>query len=339
MRSEFAFINKLKKKTTSELGTQHRELILGIGDDAAIIKKDSKHDYIVSTDMLVEDIDFRLDCSLPSFLGHKALAVSLSDIAAMGARPLFAMLSIGIPKQIWRTKFVDEFYKGWFALASEHNVQLIGGDVSRVTDKIVIDSFVIGEVKRGKAVTRSGAKPGDLMFVTGNLGGAAAGLNLECCDLSQLLRLQRKRGDRSPHSKLLLKQLKPNAQVEIGVIIGKENLATAMIDISDGLSSDLAHLCRESSVGAIIEACKIPVEPAIASYFPNEQEQLNFALNGGEDFELLFTVNPNKVKKLTLCLEDYKISNIGVVTEKANHTSIMANGRKKSLRAKGFIHF
>jgi thiamine-monophosphate kinase len=341
MTNEFDFIQRLRDKQNSALRTPHSALTHAIGDDAAIIKQNSKTDFVISTDMLVEDIDFRLDWTKPKFLGHKALAVSLSDIAAMGARPLYSLLSIGVPKKIWRTKFLDEFYEGWFALAKKYNVQLIGGDVSRTTEKIVIDSIVIGETKRGKAVLRSGANVGDLIFVTGELGGAAAGLklleSLECDDLSSLLnsRNQKKNCDKSQHSKLLLlKQLCPDTQVEIGAIIGNKNLATAMIDISDGLSSDLNHLCNESNVGAIIEADKIPT-----IQFSNKDEELNFALNGGEDFELLFTVKPNKLMRLKNALANFSITQIGVITEKNKNISIVINGRKKVLKPRGFVHF
>jgi thiamine-monophosphate kinase len=320
MRSEFDFIQQLRRKQNSALRTPHSAL--GIGDDAAVIKQNSKMDLVVSTDLLVEDIDFRLDWTKPEFLGHKALAVSLSDIAAMGARPLYSLLSIGVPKKIWRTKFLDRFYEGWFVLAEKYNVQLIGGDVSRTTDKIFIDSIAIGETKRGKAVLRSGANVGDLVFVTGKLGGAAAGLKLL------------ENGIRNKSNKLILKQLCPDTRVEIGEIIGSKNLATAMIDISDGLSSDLNHLCNESNIGATIEADKIPLYS-----FSDKNEELNFALNGGEDFELLFTAKPGKVKKLKNELADFSITQIGATTEKSENISIIINGRKKILKPGGFIHF
>lgn len=339
MRSEFAFIRSLQNKLHSSLRIQHSALIKGIGDDCAVIKKDSGNVYVISTDLLIEDIDFRLDWTRPQFLGHKALAVSLSDIAAMGANPLFALLSIGVPKQIWQTKFLDKFYEGFFALSSKHNVQLIGGDVSKTPDKIVIDSIVIGETKSGKAVLRSGANAGDLIFVTGYLGKASAGLkhleNMNCNDLSKLLNFKNNKIE----NQLILKQLKPQAQVEIGKLIGEKKLATSMIDISDGLSSDLNHLCLESDVNAIIESDKIPVDPLISAMFSDKNEQLNFALNGGEDFELLFTVNPNKVKKLLKFLVGHNITKIGVITERANHNSIIINGKTKILKPKGFVHF
>src|SRR5690606_17411987 len=144
----------------------------------AVLPFDGENDLLITSDLLAEDIDFRLDWTTPELLGHKALAVSLSDIAAMGGEPSWALLSIGVPENLWDGDFLDRFYEGWHFLAHQHGVELIGGDVSRVGDKLVIDSTVLGKVARGKAIPRSGAKVGDAIYVTGSLGGAAAGLRL-----------------------------------------------------------------------------------------------------------------------------------------------------------------
>ena len=163
MPTEFQFIENLKIKYS----------LPKIGDDCAVLPKDSRTDLVITTDLLVEDIDFRLDWSKPEFIGHKALAVSLSDVAAMGAKPVWSMVSIGVPEHIWKSDFVDEFYLGYMNLAKLYGVELVGGDISKTPDKIVIDSIAAGEVEKGKAILRSGAKVGDLIFVTGELGGAA----------------------------------------------------------------------------------------------------------------------------------------------------------------------
>ena len=168
MKTEFEFIETLRRKRN----------LPKIGDDCAVLPKDSKTDLVITTDLLVEDIDFKLEWSKPESIGHKALAVSLSDVAAMGAKPVWSMISIGVPEAIWKTDFVDRFYDGYLRLASRFDVELVGGDVSRTPDKIVIDSIVAGEVKKGRAILRSGAKVGDSIYVTGSLGGAAAGLKL-----------------------------------------------------------------------------------------------------------------------------------------------------------------
>ena len=182
-RSEFDFIDKLRRRVDqvssgSSFIPHPSSLVRGIGDDAAVFKSSPTGDVVVSTDLLVEDVDFRRDTTQPDLLGHKALAVSLSDIAAMGAQPRWALLSIGVPDADWKSGFLDSFYAGFFELAKRYGVTLIGGDVSRTPDKIVIDSILIGETPKAGAVFRSGAEPGDQIFVTGFLGDAAAGLRL-----------------------------------------------------------------------------------------------------------------------------------------------------------------
>ena len=308
-RSEFDFINDIRRRSnkretavsadsSSSVFPDASSLSCGIGDDAAVIKQVTGRDTVITTDLLVEESDFRRDSTRPRLLGHKALAVSLSDIAAMGAQPRWALLSIGIPLDIWDSDFVDQLYEGFFALAERYDVRLIGGDVSRTPEKIVIDSIVLGECRTGQAVARSGAKPGDHLFVTGLLGASAAGLRL----MERGARLQKLGGsddDSRSIEQLLLRQLRPEPRVGWGLVLGQERLASSMIDLSDGLSSDLHHLCQESRVGAVIESAQIPVDPLVAELAGRRAlDPLILALNGGEDFELLFTVSPENISKL-----------------------------------------
>jgi thiamine-monophosphate kinase len=311
MNSEYAFIEKIKKKYN----------LTKIGDDCAVIPKDKKHYFVVTTDLLVEDIDFRRSWMIPKFLGHKALAVSLSDIAAMGGKPKFAMLSIGIPENIWKTNFVDDFYKGWHKLAKKFNVELVGGDVSKTPDKIVIDSIVFGEVERNKAVMRSTANVGDQIFVTGKLGGAALGLKY----------LEEKNEGFDKFKKL---QLKPNPRIVEGQFL--KQIATSMIDISDGLSSDLKHICDASKVGAKIFFEKIPT---FSNKFPenlaSEIQNSDFIFDGGEDFELLFTVNSKNIL-------DKKLANfhhLGEITENVGNIELIRDSKSMILQPKGYQHF
>lgn len=326
MKTEFEFIKNLQQKYS----------LKSIGDDCAVLPKDSKTDLVITTDLLIEDIDFKLEWTKPEFLGHKALAVSLSDIAAMGAKPVWSMLSIGIPEKIWKTDFVEKFYDGYFKLAKKFDVELIGGDVSKSPGKIVIDSIVAGETKKGKAVLRSTAKAGDLIFATGKLGGASSGLKL--LEAGEIY-------EKSKYKNLIERQLKPNPQTEIGQILGENNLATSMIDLSDGLSSDLFHVCESSKVGAKIYAEKIPVESGISDFkfqiskIENQKLKLTFALNGGEDFELLFTVNPKIFFQLEKHLENYKISRIGEITANAEIIELVTGKKIEILQPKGFRHF
>lgn len=322
MRTEFEFIKSLREKFS----------LKNIGDDCAVLPKDKQTDLVITTDLLIEDIDFRLTRTRAQFLGHKALAVSLSDVAAMGGRAVWAMLSIGIPQKIWETDFVEKFYDGWFNLAKKYDVELVGGDVSRAPDKIVIDSIVAGEVKKGKAILRSGAKAGDLIFVTGSLGGAAAGLKL----LENGIPLDT---GKIWQKRLLARQLSPNPPAGDGQFLGENQIASAMIDLSDGLSSDLAHICHESNIGARIFADKIPFDKNLRLMTKSLDEKLNYALNGGEDFELLFTVNPKKIFHVRNRLESGIFFQIGEMTANAEIIELIKDNKIEFLQPKGFRHF
>lgn len=323
MKTEFEFIENLRRDRR----------LSRIGDDCAVLPKDSKTELVITTDLLVEDVDFRLAWTKPELIGHKALAVSLSDVAAMGAKPVWSMVSLGVPEKIWKSGFVDEFYNGYMALAKKFEVELVGGDVSRTPERIVIDSIAAGETRKSKAVLRSGAKVGDSIFVTGALGGAAAGLKLleEGFRYNSAEKLWRK--------KLLLKQLAPLPQVAAGSRIGGKNLATSMIDLSDGLSSDLAHICRESRSGARVFAEKIPLHKHLGALTNSFDESLKIALDGGEDFELLFTVSPKKISRLRREFANFPFHKIGEITANAGIIELIAGTDSRILDARGFRHF
>jgi thiamine-monophosphate kinase len=343
--NEFEFIGKIRG-----LALDHGApagLVRGIGDDAAVLKSFSGSDLVVSTDLLIDDIDFRRETTRPELLGHKALAVSLSDIAAMGARPRWALLSLGVPEAIWSSEFLDDFYAGFFKLAGRYGVILVGGDVSRTPDKIVIDSILIGESPAQGAVFRSGASPGDQIFVTGFLGDAAAGLRL----LEHGARLQpstaaeehpnvEHTSEARPIDYLLLRHLQPEPRVGWGLLLGEQQLATAMIDISDGLSSDIKHLCDESNVGALVEASQIPIDPLVTELSGRRAlDPLMLALHGGEDFELLFTVKPELVAKLPKRVDGVSLTRIGEIKEAAAGVQISEGARTWKLEPGGWEHF
>jgi len=275
-------------------------------------------------------------------LGHKALAVSLSDIAAMGATPRYALMSIGLPEEIWRSDFPHRFYEGLFGLADRYQVALIGGDISRSPEKIVIDSIVLGDCSSGKAVLRSNAQPGDHLFVTGTLGGAGAGLRL--MERGATLRAEENDEDRESESQrinhLLLRHLRPPPRVGWGILLGEQQLATAMIDLSDGLSSDLNHLCDESEVGATIQAARLPIDSVVTELSGRRAlDPLMLALNGGEDFELLFTVRPETLSRLPKRVDGVPITYIGDVQERSSGVVLVEGQRRWPLQAEGWVHF
>ena len=311
-------------------------LVRGIGDDAAVIKSFTGTDVVISTDLLVEDIDFRRDTTRPDLLGHKALAVSLSDIAAMGSRPRWALLSIGVPEDIWNSEFLDQFYEGYFKLADRYGVKLIGGDLSRTPEKIVVDSIVLGECPMGRELFRTGARPGDQIYVTGFLGDAAAGLRL----IERGVKLHGERGSSHTVDNLLARQLQPEPRVGWGLLLGEKRLATAMIDISDGLSSDLHHLCDESGVGAIIEAAQLPIDEVVSELCGRRAlDPLMLALHGGEDYELLFTVSPDAVGQLPSRVDGVSITRIGEIRETTQGVRISEGSRVWKLPSGGWEHF
>ncbi|CAN5857465.1 thiamine-phosphate kinase [soil metagenome] len=335
--NEFDLIDLLRAQT--EASGYQSGLLRGIGDDAAVISQLTGRDTVVSSDLLVEDIDFRRDATPPRLLGHKTLAVSLSDIAAMGARPRWALVSLAIPPETWASDFVAELYQGLLSLADCYEVRLIGGDLSRAPGQIVIDSIVIGECGSGNAVLRSGAKSGDHLFVTGTLGGSAAGLRLS----EHGARV----GPREPEDpeirsiqELLMLHLRPAPRVGWGLVLGEERLASAMIDISDGLSSDLHHLCHESRVGAILESGKLPIDSRVATLCGRRAlDPLMLALHGGEDFELLFAVSPENVPRLPRRVDGVGLTEIGLITPESDGIRVSEGSRLWDLKAEGWKHF
>lgn len=337
-KSEFDFIASLKQRVAAA-GLKSESLIAGLGDDAAVFRSGAGKENVITADLLVEDVDFRRTTTPPFLLGHKALAVSLSDIAAMGARPLWALISIGVPEDVWQTEFVNHFYDGLLALANHYGVQLIGGDTSRTNESIVIDSVVAGECATGRAVMRSGAAPGDQIFVTGSLGAAAAGLRL--IERGAHLAEQNLADEDSQKlDHVLIRQLRPEARVGWGIVLGEERLATAMIDLSDGLSSDLNHLCEASGVGALIDSSQLPIDNRVVELCGRRAlDPLQLALHGGEDFELLFTVKPADVARLPRRVDGVEIKRIGEIANATDGVKISEGARIWDLKPGGWKHF
>jgi thiamine-monophosphate kinase len=333
MKDEFEFIRALRERAGASSS------VTGIGDDAAVIQTSGGKETVITTDLLIEDVDFRRISVPPYLLGHKALAVSLSDIAAMGARPRWSLISLGVPPDVWQTDFTDRFYSGLFELANRYGVQLIGGDTSRTEEKIVIDSIVLGECAASQAVKRSGAKPGDQIFITGSLGAAAAGLRLVERG-AHLAEQKFAEEDSAKLDHILLRQLRPEPRVGWGIILGEEKLATAMIDVSDGLSSDLNHLCSASGAGALIDSSLLPIDSQVTELCGRRAlDPLQLALHGGEDFELLFTVKPEHVARLPRRVDGTQITRIGEIRVQDKGVEISEGSRIWSLNPGGWKHF
>jgi thiamine-monophosphate kinase len=285
-RGELALLAEIRRRANraTSLGRKG-SLRLGIGDDCALLTPRRGEELAVTTDLSIEGRHFRLNWHQPEAVGHRVLARGLSDLAAMGARPVAAFLSLGLPRSLTRAAdrrpaWVERFLDGFLALAEAFNTPLAGGDLAE-SALTVADIVLVGAVPRSRALLRSGAKPGDLLYVTGALGGAAA-------SLARLSELASSAGPNPPRipkklESLLAPHLYPQPRIAQGLWLQRRGVASAALDLSDGLSTDLAHLCAESGVAAEVDADALPIYPAAT---------LAQALHGGEDYELLFTTPP-----------------------------------------------
>jgi thiamine-monophosphate kinase len=285
-RGELALLVEIRQRAAhaASLGRKGG-LRLGIGDDCALLTPHRGEELAVTTDLSIDGRHFRLNWHQPEVVGHRVLTRGLSDLAAMGARPVAAFLSLGLPRSLSRAAgrrpaWVERFLDGFLALAEAFKTPLAGGDLAE-SALAVADIVLVGAVPRGRALLRSGAKPGDLLYVTGTLGGAAAGL----ARLAQLASPVRPSPPRIPKrmEELLVPHLYPQPRIAQGLWLQRRGVASAALDLSDGLSTDLAHLCEESGVAAEVVADALPIHTAAT---------LAQALHGGEDYELLFTAPP-----------------------------------------------
>jgi thiamine-monophosphate kinase len=297
-------------------------VVMGIGDDAAVVRIPGN--LLITKDLLVENVDFRRDLHPPRLLGRKSINVSLSDIAAMGGRPLHAVLGLALPGDLDEA-WLSAFLAGFRDASRDACVALVGGDISRAR-QIVISVTVTGEAKT--FVGRGGARPGDRIFVSGTLGDAAQGL--------QLLEKGFRPGKDRAAGRLLKAFLDPEPRLELGAFLARRKLASALIDVSDGLSVDLAHICEESGVGASVELGRIPVSKELRR---SSKRPLDLALNGGEDFELLFMVRPRNVPRLRRVAKRFKITAIGRITAGRKILAVDSAGKKKPLQVRGYEHF
>ncbi len=339
---ELALIRRIRSGVVAErrshASARGAGVLLGIGDDCAILRPPKGHEILVTTDFTLEGRHFRRDWHPPESVGHRALARGLSDLAAMGARPLAAFLSLALPFEMLATRagrrWVERFFSGLRELAQTHKVPLAGGDTSESPARLVLaDIVLVGSAPNGRAIRRSGARVGDALYVTGHLGGAAA-------ELAAMERRSSSVNSKSApaiaqHKAGTHHQLYPRPRVEVGLALLRRHLATAAIDLSDGLSTDIAHLCSESGVGAEVSSAALPVHPLALQAGPDRA--LDFALNGGEDYELLFAASPSI--KIPRSIVGVRITRIGTVVTGNAISIIDSAGHRKTLKPGGWEHF
>jgi thiamine-monophosphate kinase len=316
---------------------------LGIGDDATLLAVKPGHELILTTDMSVEDVHFTRRLHPPEAVGHRALARSLSDVAAMGGVPRFVLVSLAISKEVSRD-WISGVYRGMLALGRRFRVRLVGGDTALVPGRTFIDVLVAGEVRRDKALRRSGARSGDQIFVSGRLGLSALGLRLLQRKVAQaplpvrkasaLCRPAQARVPAPLAREAVQAHLYPEPQCALGRFLSERRLASALMDLSDGLSTDLFRLCAASGVGARLWAVKIP-RPNL----PDAAESLPLALHGGEDYQLLFTVPQRKASRLPLKFQGRPLYHLGEIEAAKAIRLVMPEGNVHTLEPAGWDCF
>jgi len=307
----------------------------GIGDDCAIFSSAPSDDWLVTADMLVEDIHFNTSWHPPFTLGRKSLAVNISDIAAMGGTPRFALLCLALPptcSEEWTSTFMD----GFFSLLDEQGCALIGGDTVS-SEKITISVTVIGTIDEGRALTRDGAGIGDAVYVSGCLGSAAAGLFLLQNDFGNIVALPD-----SPYQKLFEQHLDPTPQVILGRQLQQSGLVTAMQDISDGIATDLSHICAASGVAAKIFEDALPADEQLLAMCRQRQlDPTPFQIKGGEDYQLLFTVRNGceaELEELVRASTGRSLYRIGEISTGQGVTLLTRSGTAVDVAYQGYEH-
>jgi len=326
---EFALIDRIRAKVPSA----GDRLLVGIGDDSAAIEPTAGCVTLAATDMLIEGVHFDLRWHDLVNLGRKSLNVNISDILVMGGVPLYALLSLAIPPSI-SVEALDELFTGFNEVCAEHGIILTGGDTSSSPHGLMISVALLGETGPSSIIRRSGASPGDAVFVTGTLGNSAAGL--------KLLQSGNRLPADSDHLFLTQRHLNPRPRRDAVTVLVAEALATSMIDISDGLSSELNHLARSSGVGMRVQANSLPSSPALKRFAESTGTSLSdLTLHGGEEYEVLFTTNPQKSAQARQLISQGKLdaTEIGLVYDGSGVMLEQQDGSETALEPRGFEHF
>ncbi len=314
------------------VGRRRVDVVVGIGDDAAALDLGGEELLLLTVDSQVEGVHFVLDRIPPRLLGRRLLAVNASDIAAMGGEPTHALVSLVLPPEL-ELDWLEELYRGLGEEGDRLGAAVVGGNVARSGDGVVLDLTLAGRVPQGELLTRAGARPGDAVLVTGTLGGAAAGLWLR----------EHPEADVPYRDALLTRHLAPTPRVREGRAIAASRLATAMIDLSDGLGSDVLHVCDQSGVGVRVYVENLPLTPGVPHVANlSGRAPWELALYGGEDFELLFTAPPSAADALRerLAALGTAVTPVGeVLPPSEGRWLVLPDGRPVPLEGRGFTHF
>ena len=326
---EFGLIESIKKDCITSL----EGVVKGIGDDCAVFHSSSGRVLLLTTDMLVEDIHFLRNTITPYQLGRKAIAVNLSDIAAMGGTPLVTLISLAISSHT-EVEEIQKLYRGMRDICGLYSVNIVGGDTVSSPDNLIINVSLIGDANEQEVLYRSGARPGDKIYLTGTLGDSSAGLSILRHEISP---------QESLRGHFIKIHNEPEPLIETGKVIAGSRLASAMIDLSDGLLSDLGHICEESRVGALLLRDKVPLSEELKNLAAHAGfDPLDFALSGGEDYILLVTVPATKTRDFELAYKNGTSSPlflIGDIREEMGIRIMNENGSAQDLVPKGFDHF
>lgn len=303
-------------------------VVVGPGDDAAVVEPARGALDVLTTDVQVEGVHFDPRFVAPDAIGHRALAVNLSDLAAMGARPRVALLSLVLPDAL-ELAIVDGVLDGFLTLAEAHRVAIVGGNISRSPGALMVDVTAVGAVRRRRILTRAGARPGDVVYVTGTIGDALVGLKSLQRGGSRMLAVQERR------------YLRPDPRVRAGLLLAGHRAASACMDLSDGLADGLRQIAEASHVGMTIDAGALPIADEVRKWHESEgRDATTAALHGGDDYELLFTVRPahqGRLRGVERTAGDLPITRIGVVTKERRLVIRAADGDREL--PEGFDHF
>jgi thiamine-monophosphate kinase len=323
---ENALIRKILGKSQRTSGLKSG-LQLGIGDDAALFSPRSGYETILTCDWFLEGTHFLRDLHSADSVGWKSLARAASDIAAMGGTPRCFLLSLAIPSEL-TGRWLSDFLGGLRRASRKLQCPIAGGDTTR-QDRVLINVTVVGEVRAGRALLRSGARPGDIIYVSGRLGEAELGLRA----------LRSARGKIRSNDAAMRKHLYPEPRIALGQWLTDHRLATAAMDLSDGLSTDLARLCASSKAGATLDESKLALSAVQQASVPKWDEKLSLALNGGDDYELLFTVSADKVRQIPASCLGLRLTAIGKITRGRVLKLLRQNGTTSALKPGGWDPF